>query len=171
MGQFSCVLGQKKKSKSTDTHNTTNNSKMSQLLNNSSLLRGHTNQLVSRHEPRSEVTLHFLRSSAFPHLCFPGEARLKNQPQVMRFRAAKGKRGGKLKSPRSPGMGGSSNLVYPEVPLQQNRAKTSVHFPGEGGWGRPEGVVRRQTDWKPNLMSERVRHSSNLMWEEKSDDG
>lgn len=37
-------------------------------------LGGETNQLVPRHEPRSEVTLNFLCSCAPPHLCFPGEA-------------------------------------------------------------------------------------------------
>lgn len=153
------------------TRTTTKNSRISRLSNNSSLLSHYTNQLISRHEPWSEVTLHFLCSFAPPHLCLPGEARLKNQPQVMRFRAETGKRRAKLKLPRGPCMGGSSNLVYPEVPLQQNRSKTSVHFPGEWGWSWPEGVVRWQTDWKPNLMSEWVRHRSNLRWEEKRSDG
>lgn len=131
------------------TRTTTKNSRISRLSNNSSLLSHYTNQLISRHEPWSEVTLHFLCSFAPPHLCLPGEARLKYQPQVMRFRAETGKRRAKLKPPRGPRMGGSSNLVYPEVPLQQNRSKTSVHFPGEWGWSWPEGVVRWQTDWKP----------------------
>lgn len=146
-------------------------SKISQLSNNSSPLCSDTNQLVPQHELWSEVTIHFLCSFAPPHLGFPGEARLKNQPQVMRFRAETGGRGGRHKPPRGTCMGGSSNLVYPEVPLQQNHSKTSVHFPGERGWGRPEGVVLWQTDWKPNLMSEQVRQRSNLRWEEKSGDG
>lgn len=59
-------------------------------------------------------------------------------------------------------MGGSSNLVYPEVLLQKNSFKTSVHFPGERSWGWPVGVAWWQTDWKTNLMSERVRHRSTL---------
>lgn len=36
-------------------------------------------------------------------------------------------------------MGGSSNLVYPEVPLQQYGSTTSVHFPGERRWGLARG--------------------------------
>lgn len=121
--------------KSTDPHNTPNKSRISKLSNRSSPLSSDTNQLVSQHELWSEVTLHFLCSFAPAHLCLLGETRLKNQPQVMRF----WNRRGPLKPPRGLCMGGSSNLVYPEVPLQQNHSKTSVHFPRERSWCSPEG--------------------------------
>lgn len=47
-------------------------------------------------------------------------------------------------------MGGSSNLVYPEVPLhtekeKKNHFKTLVHFPEEKGWAGQKG---RPTHWR-----------------------
>lgn len=55
-----------------------------------SLLSADTNPQVSQHELWYKVTLHFLCSFAPAHLCLLWETRLKNQPEVMRFRVETG---------------------------------------------------------------------------------
>lgn len=106
-----------------------------------------------------------------PHLCFPWRGQTEELAWGNEVLGQNGwEKGANSNRQEASRTGGSSNLVYPEVPLQENHSKTLVHFPGEKGWGRLEEVICWQTDWKPNLMSEQICHRSNLRWEEKSGD-